>query len=119
MGRSAKAQLEQAFHKLGGVPALVRWGKNNQTEFYKLWGKIIPMSVDAKMQFERLTIMETPTPGAQQTIEHSPAQQAGAAAMEIIEGTVIDELEQRQSDDDNEIDNRNNDLPAAEDDVSG
>lgn len=38
-----KKALCEAFEKLGGVPALVEWGKENQTEFYKLWVKLIPV----------------------------------------------------------------------------
>lgn len=39
---SVKEALVQAFDKLGGVPALVKWGRENPTEFYKIWTKILP-----------------------------------------------------------------------------
>lgn len=42
---SVKAALVEAFQKRGGVPALVRWAKENETEFYKLWGKLAPHEV--------------------------------------------------------------------------
>lgn len=42
---SVKAALVEAFQKRGGVPALVRWAKENETEFYKLWGKLVPHEV--------------------------------------------------------------------------
>ena len=38
---SAKAKLSEAFDMMGGVPGLVRWGKKNPTEFYRIWGKLI------------------------------------------------------------------------------
>lgn len=39
---SIKAALTAAFDKLGGVPALVTWAQENQGDFYKLWGKLVP-----------------------------------------------------------------------------
>ena len=42
VGVNAKAQLTEAFTKLGGVAGLVKWGKDNKTEFYKLWARLIP-----------------------------------------------------------------------------
>lgn len=42
---SIKQALTDAFDNLGGVPSLVKWGKENQTEFYKLWSKLVPQDV--------------------------------------------------------------------------
>lgn len=42
---SVKAALTQAFDKHGGVPALLRWAKSNETEFYRLWSKLVPTEV--------------------------------------------------------------------------
>lgn len=39
---SVKAALTQAFEDMGGVDSLVEWGQENQTEFYKLWSKLLP-----------------------------------------------------------------------------
>lgn len=38
-----KKALTEAFDKMGGIPSLVEWGKENPTEFYKLWVKLIPV----------------------------------------------------------------------------
>lgn len=47
----AKEALEHAFLQLGGVPALVQWGKENPDGFYPLWGKLIPkdLKLDANV----------------------------------------------------------------------
>jgi hypothetical protein len=39
-----KLAICQAFTKLGGVSALVEWGRKdaNRGEFYKLWGRMAP-----------------------------------------------------------------------------
>lgn len=47
--RTTKDALVDAFERLGGVDSLVAWGKDNQTEFYKLWSKIIPLDVNANV----------------------------------------------------------------------
>lgn len=42
---AVKAALDEAFAELGGVPGLVKWGKKNQTEFYRLWIKLLPTEI--------------------------------------------------------------------------
>lgn len=43
---AAKDCLVDAFHAIGGVDKLVEWGKENLAEFYKLWGRIIPLDLN-------------------------------------------------------------------------
>ncbi len=43
--KEVRAIMQEAFEQLGGVPALVRWGTANPTEFYRLWGKMMPLEV--------------------------------------------------------------------------
>lgn len=38
----ARDDLAMAFDLMGGVPALVVWGRSNPTEFYRLWARLIP-----------------------------------------------------------------------------
>jgi hypothetical protein len=45
---TTKEALTQAFQSLGGVNSLVAWGKENQTEFYKLWAKLLPQEITGK-----------------------------------------------------------------------
>lgn len=40
---AVKQCLINAFENIGGVKNLTRWAKENETEFYKLWGKMIPL----------------------------------------------------------------------------
>ncbi|MCY1306723.1 hypothetical protein D9M70_565990 [compost metagenome] len=37
--------MAEAFDKLGGVAALVRWGKDEPGEFYKLWARMLPHEI--------------------------------------------------------------------------
>ena len=41
--------MELAFEGIGGVPALVEWAQKNQTEFYKLFAKLLPVQVEASV----------------------------------------------------------------------
>lgn len=43
--KSVKEALVAAFEKRGGVDSLVKWAKENETEFYKLWGRLAPTEV--------------------------------------------------------------------------
>ena len=40
--KAVKDALQEAFDGLGGVDALIVWAKTEQTEFYKLWTKLLP-----------------------------------------------------------------------------
>lgn len=48
--KEVKAILEKAFEGIGGLEAFVEWGKANQTEFYKLWAKMLPLHVKADLK---------------------------------------------------------------------
>lgn len=55
--RAARENLSEAFDFLGGVAALVVWGRQNRTEFYRLWARLIPkeaMEETAKAPLEEL-----------------------------------------------------------------
>lgn len=42
---SVKAALQNVYAKRGGDAALLAWADENQTEFYKLWGRMLPTEV--------------------------------------------------------------------------
>lgn len=43
--KAVKEALTIAFDELGGVDALKTWAQDNQTQFYQLWGKMLPLQV--------------------------------------------------------------------------
>ncbi len=47
MTSTVKEALVQAFEERGGVGALLAWSADNPTEFYKLWGRMLPQEVNA------------------------------------------------------------------------
>ena len=42
---AAREAFQRAFDEVGGVRDLATWAKENRTEFYKLYGKLIPIQV--------------------------------------------------------------------------
>lgn len=40
---AVKEALTAVYAKKGGDAALLTWAKENETEFYKLWGRMLPM----------------------------------------------------------------------------
>ncbi|SAL10444.1 hypothetical protein AWB73_00112 [Caballeronia turbans] len=44
---AVKEAFRAAFDDLGGTAALVEWAKENPTQFYQLFSKLIPTEVDA------------------------------------------------------------------------
>jgi hypothetical protein len=42
---AVKEALSLAFDKVGGVASLAAWARDNQTEFYKLWVKMLPQEL--------------------------------------------------------------------------
>ena len=48
--KAVKEALQEAFENIGGVLTLAAWAKNEPTEFYKLWAKMLPTEVKAKVE---------------------------------------------------------------------
>lgn len=42
---TVKEALTKVFQDRGGAGALLVWADQNQTEFYKLWGRLLPQEV--------------------------------------------------------------------------
>jgi len=40
---TAKENIVAVFTRLGSTAAMARWAKNNETEFYKLYARLIPV----------------------------------------------------------------------------
>ena len=42
---TVKEALQAVYHDRGGNKALLTWATDNPTEFYKLWGRMLPQEV--------------------------------------------------------------------------
>ncbi len=45
---SAKENIAAVFVRLGGYEAMTNWAKDNPTEFYKIYARLLPMEVTGK-----------------------------------------------------------------------
>lgn len=43
VGATAKENIIAVFTRLGGTAEMAKWARDNQTEFYKLYGRLIPV----------------------------------------------------------------------------
>ena len=43
LSKQAKENIAAVFIRLGGTAAMARWAKKNQTEFCKLYARLIPL----------------------------------------------------------------------------
>ena len=46
---AAKEAFQLAFDKIGGADGLADWASNNQGDFYRLYGRLIPVEANAKI----------------------------------------------------------------------
>jgi hypothetical protein len=42
IGAQVKENIVAVFTRLGGTAAMAAWARRNQTEFYRLWARLIP-----------------------------------------------------------------------------
>ena len=55
---AAKEAFEFAFANSGGPEALARWAKTHRTMFYRLFARLIPLSVNVDSRIQMLTYAE-------------------------------------------------------------
>jgi hypothetical protein len=55
---AAREAFQMAFDQLGGPKHLAKWAGDNETEFYKLFARLIPVDVNAKGDFTGKFVIE-------------------------------------------------------------
>lgn len=45
--KTARENIMAVFNRLGGTAEMARWARKNQTEFYKLYARLIPVQLNA------------------------------------------------------------------------
>lgn len=61
VGATAKENILAVFTRLGGTAAMARWAEDNQTEFYKLYARLIPTDVNLQGGLDvKLSVTLTP-----------------------------------------------------------
>ena len=49
LGVEVKASIMWVFTNLGGIPTMTNWARRNKTEFYKIYARLIPTEIVAKV----------------------------------------------------------------------
>lgn len=49
ISRTAKENIIAVFDGVGGITAMINWAKRNRTEFYKLYARLVPIDVTARV----------------------------------------------------------------------
>lgn len=87
----AREDLATAFELMGGVPALVVWGRENPTDFYRIWAKLIPTQVREETQALPLeTLLEKLASKEEKTVLQA-ATEIGQETMNSARDAVIRE----------------------------
>jgi hypothetical protein len=59
---AAKDNVLAVFNRLGGTHAMAKWAKANQTDFYRLYGKLIPQQIDMEITEKPKDVSMEPLP---------------------------------------------------------
>lgn len=81
-----KEVLENAFANIGGEKAFAKWAADNRTEFYKLWGKMLPSKLDANVGLNGNLEIENITAEERKRRAEKEAEELLAAVHKRIKG---------------------------------
>jgi len=76
-GKTAKDNVLAVFTRLGGTAAMAKWAKDNQTDFYRLYAKLIPQQIELDVDIKPKDVTANPLAPEQwdQTYGEKPAVQ--------------------------------------------
>lgn len=49
IGATVRENVIRVFDNMGGIKSMTTWAKDNQTEFFKLYGRLIPSETNATL----------------------------------------------------------------------
>jgi hypothetical protein len=62
IGATAKENVIAVFTRLGGTAEMAKWAKANQTDFYRLYAKLIPQQIDLEITERPIDVAANPLP---------------------------------------------------------
>jgi hypothetical protein len=65
IGATAKENIIAVFTRLGGTAAMAEWAKENQTDFYRLYAKLVPQQVDVDVTVRPCDVSANPLPASE------------------------------------------------------
>ena len=58
--KTAKDNVLAVFTRLGGTANMAKWAKENQSEFYKLYARLIPQQIDMDVNIKPKDVTANP-----------------------------------------------------------
>jgi hypothetical protein len=58
---TAKENIIAVFTRLGGTAEMAKWAEDNQTEFYKLYARLIPTEIEGSLNVPLTCVFRDPT----------------------------------------------------------
>jgi len=74
--KTAKENVLAVFTRLGGTAAMAKWAKDNQSDFYKLYAKLIPQQIDMDVNVKPKDVTAEPLSPEAWDAEHGAEQRA-------------------------------------------
>lgn len=60
--KTAKENVLAVFTRLGGTAGMAKWAQENQTEFYRLYARLIPQQIDMDVNIKPQDVTAEPLP---------------------------------------------------------
>jgi hypothetical protein len=58
---TAKENINAVFTRLGSTAAMAEWARDNQTEFYKIYARLLPTELEGALNANLTVLMDDPT----------------------------------------------------------
>lgn len=62
LSKTAKENIIAVFTRIGGTAAMADWARENRTEFYRLYAKLVPQQVDVDVNIRPCDVTAEPLP---------------------------------------------------------
>lgn len=71
---TAKDDVLAVFTRLGGTAAMARWAKKHQTDFYRIYARLIPQQIDMDVNIKPCDVSAEPLPAKDWDDKYGPEQ---------------------------------------------
>jgi len=67
LSSSVKSNIVGVFDKIGGREKMAKWAEENQTDFYRLYGRLAPTEIEANVKGKVIVNLNQNGPGNKST----------------------------------------------------
>lgn len=70
-GATAKENLIAVFTRLGGTAQMAKWAMANQSDFYRLYAKLVPQQIDLEVTERPIDVAANPLPASEWDLKYT------------------------------------------------